>query len=146
MTRDDFTSPHWLNSLCKSPPKPSIFLLAHTSFSLLLCNYLLSGSVIVLFIAAIQTLLLGGKMPLGPTRFSCAGSKGCWSLRPLNIQLSMFNFPKNENCQKASMQEMYGWMLPQLPVPADGWCPLNVWEPSLAVPALREAGSSPPFQ
>lgn len=39
-------------------------------------------------------------MSLGPTKFLYVGNKGCWSLRALNIQLSMFNFPKNENCQE----------------------------------------------
>lgn len=49
-----------------------------------------------------QTLLLGGKkMPLCPTRLSCVGNKRRWSRRALNTQLSMFNFAKHENCQKA---------------------------------------------
>lgn len=117
---------------CKSQWKPSIFLLAHTSISLLLCNYLLSGSVIVLCIAAMQTQLLGGKMPLGPTRFSCVGNKRCWSLRALNMQLSMFNFPKNENCQKAKCAGDI-WLDAIAALCSHcGGCPLNIWEHSLA--------------
>lgn len=43
-------------------------------------------------------------------------------------------FLKMKIAKKQSMQELYGWMLLQLHVPADGWCPLNVWEHLLSVP------------
>lgn len=39
---------------------------------------------------------------------------------------------KMKIAKKQSMQEVYGWTLLRLRVPADGWCPLNVWEHSLA--------------
>lgn len=41
-------------------------------------------------------------------------------------------FLKMKIAKKQSVQEMYGWMLLQLHVPADGWCPPNIWEHALA--------------
>lgn len=120
-------------SLRKPHLKPSIFFLVHTSFSLLLCNYLLSGSVIVLFRAAMQTLLLGGKKCLFAQLDSPVWGIKDVGLLELLIHSSLCSILLNMKiAKKQSMQEVYGWMLLQLHVPADGWCPLNVWEHSLA--------------
>lgn len=106
------------------PPCPHlIFPVALQLFITLLSNCIVYSS-------HANSIVRGKKMPLYPTRFSYAGSKGRWSLRALNIQLSVFNFPKNENCQKAKYAGDVWLDTIVASVPADISCSLHVWEHS----------------
>ena len=127
VTWEDFTSPpdsifvQISSTTIHFPPCP------HLIFPVALQLFIIWLSNCFVYSSHANSIVRGKKknMLLCPSRFSCVGNKGCWSVRALNILFSVFNFPKDENCPKAKQVGDVWWDATVAQVPAGGWWPLE---------------------